>query len=216
MSDFYRNKHGAFFSYMRRKGVYIAVVLLFAVVGTFAYFKVRGNETGDEVRIIREVEKKPKITLPQRTEETTAANNGNVVVKKAEFKAPIECDISQGFSGSVPVFSETMRDWRLHQGVDYVTNTPENVYAAADGIVEDVYSDGVMGKSVVIEHSDGTRTVYQSLDEDVEVIRGQTVLCGDLIGRTGITAVAESEAGAHLHFAVIRDGAYIDPAEILK
>ena len=46
MSDFYRNKHGAFFSYMRRKGVYIAVVLLFAVVGTFAYFKVRGNETG--------------------------------------------------------------------------------------------------------------------------------------------------------------------------
>ena len=47
-----------------------------------------------------------------------------------------------------------------------------------------------MGKSVVIEHSDGTRTVYQSLDEDVEVIRGQTVLCGDLIGRTGITAVA--------------------------
>ena len=104
MSDFYRNKHGAFFSYMRRKGVYIAVVLLFAVVGTFAYFKVRGNETGDEVRIIREDEKKPKITLPQRTEETTAANNGNVVVKKAEFKAPIECDISQGFSGSVPVF----------------------------------------------------------------------------------------------------------------
>ena len=86
MSDFYRNKHGAFFSYMRRKGVYIAVVLLFAVVGTFAYFKVRGNETGDEVRIIREDEKKPKITLPQRTEETTAANNGNVVVKKAEFK----------------------------------------------------------------------------------------------------------------------------------
>ena len=63
MSDFYRNKHGAFFSYMRRKGVYIAVVLLFAVVGTFAYFKVRGNETGDEVRIIREDEKKPKITL---------------------------------------------------------------------------------------------------------------------------------------------------------
>lgn len=216
MSDFYRNKSGAFFSFMRRKGIYIAVILLLAGVVSIAYFKLSGKVTPEDVNIVRNESETPKITLPTNRIEPTTSDSGEDVSKNPVFKAPIECEASQPFSGSVPVFSETMKDWRLHQGIDYKTETPMKVTAAADGIVEDVYNDGIMGKSVVIEHSDGTRTVYQSLDDDVAVIRGQTVLCGDLIGRTGASAAAESDGGVHLHFAVIRDGAYIDPAEILK
>lgn len=215
MSDFYRKKSGAFFSFLRRRGIYIAVVVLLAGVVCIAYFKLRGRETADDMNLVQNNSDTPRITLsPNKPEpEPTSAEN---VTKAQLFKAPVECAVSQPFSGSVPVFSEIMKDWRLHQGVDYRTETPMNVTAAADGIVEDVYTDGVMGKTVVVEHADGTRTVYQSLDDEVAVIRGQNVLCGDLIGRTGNSAVAESDGGVHLHFAVIRDGAYIDPKEILK
>ena len=42
MSDFYRKKSGAFFSFLRRRGIYIAVVVLLAGVVCIAYFKLRG------------------------------------------------------------------------------------------------------------------------------------------------------------------------------
>ena len=215
MSDFYRSRSGAFLSFMRRKGIYIAMILLLAGVVSVAYFRIADKETPEDVNLARENAAIPKITLPPSPTEPKTSDAGENIPKNPVFKAPIECAVSQPFSGTVPVFSETMNDWRLHQGVDYRTETPANVTAAADGIVEDVYSDGIMGKSVVLEHSDGTRTVYQSL-EDPAVIRGQTVLCGDLLGRTGASAAAEADMGIHLHFAVIRDGAYIDPEEILK
>ena len=58
-----------------------------------------------------------------------------------------------GFSGSTPVFSESMGDWRLHQGVDFLTETSVNVMAAESGIVEDVYDDGLMGTTVLLLHA---------------------------------------------------------------
>lgn len=118
-----------------------------------------------------------------------------------------------GFSGSTPVFSESLGDWRLHQGVDFITETSVEVTAAADGIVEDVYDDGLMGTTVLILHADGTRTLYQSLDINPEVIKGMSVTRGYVIGRTGTTADAESLIGCHLHYAVIKDGAYVEPEE---
>lgn len=116
-----------------------------------------------------------------------------------------------GFSGSAPVFSESMGDWRLHQGVDFLTETSVEVLAAADGIVEDVYDDGLMGMSILLLHSDGTRTLYQSLDINPEVVKGMAVTKGHIIGRTGNTANAESLLGYHLHYSVIKDGAYVEP-----
>lgn len=116
-----------------------------------------------------------------------------------------------GFSGSRPVFSESLGDWRLHQGIDFMTETSVEVTAAADGIVEDVYDDGLMGMSVLLLHADGTRTLYQSLDINPEVIKGMAVTKGYVIGKTGQTASAEALLGYHLHYSVIKDGAYVDP-----
>ncbi len=118
-----------------------------------------------------------------------------------------------GFSGSTPVFSESLGDWRLHQGVDFITDSPVEVTAAADGIVEDVYDDGLMGTTVLIMHADGTRTLYQSLEINPEVIKGMSVTRGHVIGKTGTTSDAESLVGCHLHYAVIKDGAYVEPEE---
>lgn len=118
-----------------------------------------------------------------------------------------------GFSGSTPVFSESLGDWRLHQGVDFITETSVEVTAAADGIVEDVYDDGLMGTTVLLLHADGTRTLYQSLEINPEVIKGMSVTRGYVIGRTGTTADAESLIGCHLHYAVIKDGTYVEPEE---
>jgi len=150
----------------------------------------------------------------EENNEEKNTENENIEPEAVELIQPIDEThvISvNGFSGSAPVFSESMGDWRLHQGVDFLTESSVEVLAAADGIVEDVYDDGLMGMSVLLLHQDGTRTLYQSLDINPEVIKGMAVEKGHVIGRTGKTADAESLLGYHLHYAVIKDGAYVEP-----
>ena len=69
------------------------------------------------------------------------------------------------------------------------------------------------GTTVRIEHPNGVVSVYQSLGEKVLVEAGQTVAQGEVIGSVGETALAEVALPAHLHFAMTRDGAFLDPLE---
>ncbi len=124
---------------------------------------------------------------------------------------PVQGEVGVGFSSTVPVFSETMKDWRVHQGIDFLTEGEAPVYAAADGMVDQVYTSELMGLTVEILHADGTRSVYQSLAGEAEVIAGQEVLQGDVIGKTGISADSECLSGNHLHFALLKNGVYLDP-----
>ena len=119
------------------------------------------------------------------------------------------------YSGTMPVFSETLGDWRLHQGIDIITDLPVDVVAAANGIVEDIYEDGLMGTTVLISHPDGTKTVYQSLSPNLKVLKNMEVRQGDIIGKTSSSAEAEASEGVHLHFLAIRNGAYIDPNSLI-
>ncbi|MBQ4322413.1 MAG: M23 family metallopeptidase, partial [Clostridia bacterium] len=109
------------------------------------------------------------------------------------------------------VFSETMNDWRVHQGIDFLTEGQIDVVAVADGVVEQVYIDELMGLTVEIVHADGTISVYQSLSGEAAVIGGQEVRQGDVIGKSGNSADCECLVGDHLHFALVREGVYLDP-----
>ncbi|MBO5213700.1 MAG: M23 family metallopeptidase [Clostridia bacterium] len=124
---------------------------------------------------------------------------------------PVSGTVGTDFSLTVPVFSETMNDWRVHQGIDYLTDGEAEVYAVADGIVENVYTSELMGLTVEIRHADDTLSIYQSLSGEAKVIEGQEVKQGDLLGMTGISADSECLEGNHLHFALLRNGVYLDP-----
>ncbi len=85
-------------------------------------------------------------------------------------------------------------------GVDLAGRTGEPVLAAADGVV--VISrngrNGGYGKYIIIEHSNGTQTLYGHMNalyvtEGVRIDKGQTI--GE-VGNTG------RSTGPHLHFEV--------------
>lgn len=131
------------------------------------------------------------------------------------YIAPCSGEIVKNYSGFTPVFSETLRDWRIHTGIDFATSEPVNVSAVADGIVEDVYSDELMGVTVLIRHPDGMLSLYQSLAENPKVLNKMEVKQGDIIGKTGATASAEEHEGTHLHFELILNGANCDPNDYI-
>jgi murein DD-endopeptidase MepM/ murein hydrolase activator NlpD len=142
--------------------------------------------------------------------------DNNQLEAQITFIVPCDGQVIKDYSGTSPVFSETLQDWRLHTGVDIRTENSENVFAAADGVVDDVYKDGLMGVSILIKHADGIYTLYQGLEENVKVLQRMEVKQGDIIGKTGLTAAEEEAEGRHLHFEIIMDGANADPHEYMS
>lgn len=66
---------------------------------------------------------------------------------------PVPGEVMTEFSDT-PVYSETMRDYRVHAGTDYTAAHGETVHACANGIVKETHTDMLRGNMIVIEHGD--------------------------------------------------------------
>lgn len=107
---------------------------------------------------------------------------------------------------------EEIRQGRAHTGIDLATPMNTELRAIADGIVEKVYNGGAIGKGVKIELEDGTHAIYGHMN-DVTVKVGEKVSTGEFIGYSGNTG---HSTGPHLHFALNKDGEWIDPTPIAE
>ena len=97
-----------------------------------------------------------------------------------------------------------------HEGIDFQAPNGSELYSGADGFVSDVRLDGnsnpmqkPYGNQVRIQHEGGYTSIYAHMQE-VVVTRGQFVKAGQLIGLADNTG---HSAGAHLHFALKKQGA---------
>ncbi|MCQ2436143.1 MAG: M23 family metallopeptidase [Clostridia bacterium] len=146
---------------------------------------------------------------------TTADDTPTAV--KLVWASPLAGGVTKAYSADIPVFSDTMEDYRVHTGVDIDGEAGTPVQAAADGTVEKVYFDVLMGQTVVISHAGGYKSVYQNLQTATPagITVGATVKCGDTVGAVGDTALVEISQGPHLHFCVTLDGDNIDPSSLI-
>jgi murein DD-endopeptidase MepM/ murein hydrolase activator NlpD len=134
---------------------------------------------------------------------------------KLVFTMPVEGAILTPFSGSKPVFDQTMDDWRIHNGVNIAGALGTPVKACASGTVSDVKIDDMLGQEVIIDHGNGLISIYANLTNQVTVKKGQSVEVGDTLGCIGQTAQSEIALAPHLHFEITKNGIEIDPlAEI--
>jgi murein DD-endopeptidase MepM/ murein hydrolase activator NlpD len=100
-----------------------------------------------------------------------------------------------------------------HRGIDIdgFGNYGATIAAAADGVVVlAAYQDYGYGYHVIIEHADGSRTLYGHLS-DIWVSQGEYVGQGQGIGALGSTGYS---TGPHLHFE-IHIGGPVDPLAYL-
>ena len=135
-----------------------------------------------------------------------------------KFRAPLENAVAvKSCSLSVPVFSATMDDYRVHTGIDFACAPGTPVLAAADGTVTSFARDPMMGWTVTVEHEGGAVTRYKGLSEESGrlVTPGDKVIAGQVIGASGETALVESAEGDHLHFELSVNGKTVDPAEYM-
>lgn len=135
---------------------------------------------------------------------------------KLTFVSPVVGEINELHSADAPVFSDTLGEWRVHNGIDITTDESAEVFAAESGTVKSVYSDPLLGKTVEIEHAGGIVTQYSNLASDVSVKVGDSVESGALIGKVGDTSITELAEEPHLHFEMLVNGTSVNPLDYIS
>lgn len=170
-------------------------------------------------------------TMNQTTKTNTVNNNkvtnrANVTTnakateseekKELTFERPVEGDIVRDYAKDNLIYSETLKEWTTHMGIDIKADKTTVVKAAEAGTVKSIKNDPRYGLTIVIEHEDSFQTVYANLLTSEFVVEGEKVEKGQSIGTVGNTAVFEIADEPHLHFEILKDSLPVDPSIYIK
>ena len=223
-------------------GAYIALFLVVTALAVAGYWTLIPHRAADKpvvdepaviptpsvvtpIAVAPEPEPEPEAEpLPEREPVVPAQNAVTVVLPAVHVTPeppalvvnPLVGETVAAFSMDALQYSETMGDWRTHDGVDIAAELGTPVCAASAGTVLDVRDDDLMGTTVVISHDGGYDSIYANLQATPTVETGDYVTAGQVIGSVGRTALSEAAQPSHLHFGVTKDGEYVDPAEFLN
>lgn len=161
----------------------------------------------------------PKKETTKKTENTQKEQK-NEEVKKEEpakvadpvFEKPVEGTLMKEYAKDKLVYSETLKEWVVHTGIDIKADKTTVVKAAENGKVTSIKNDPRYGITVIIEHTNGYETRYANLLTAEFINVGEEVIKGQTIGTVGNTATFEILDDFHLHFEILKDGEYQDPA----
>lgn len=146
---------------------------------------------------------------------TTKATNTETA-KELSFEMPVDGEISREYAKDNLIYSETLKEWVTHMGIDIKAEKTTVVKAAEAGTVKSIKNDPRYGLTIVIEHDNGFQTVYSNLLTSEFVVEGEKVEKGQSVGTVGNTAVFEIADEPHLHFEVLKDSIQVDPSIYLK
>lgn len=151
-----------------------------------------------------------KNTTPEPDTETSKETISKV------FTWPVQGTVLRDFSVEVLSLDPTLGDWRTHGGLDIAAAQGVKVLSISAGTVDQVYTDGLMGTTVVVDHGGGLQSWYCNLADEVLVEAGDTVDIGSELGTVGSSAIAEVGVDSHVHLETLLNGQPVDPREYLK
>ncbi|WP_299548567.1 peptidoglycan DD-metalloendopeptidase family protein [uncultured Helicobacter sp.] len=103
---------------------------------------------------------------------------------------------------------------RPHLGTDYAAPRHTPIRASGNGKVIFAGTKGGYGKTVIIQHDNGYRTLYAHMHKIEHGIRaGSHIKQGRKIGTVGSTGLS---TGPHLHFGLYKNGNAVNPTKHLR
>ena len=113
------------------------------------------------------------------------------------------------------MFNKTLGVYTGHLALDIGGAENASVLAAFDGEVESITSGYLEGVTLTLNHGNGLKTVYNSIEVDENVNVGDKLAKGAVIGIISTNNRQEYKDGAHLHFEVWENGVKISPFKYL-
>ncbi|MBO5926497.1 MAG: M23 family metallopeptidase, partial [Clostridia bacterium] len=83
------------------------------------------------------------------------------------------------------------------------------------GVIEEITTGKLEGTTVTIDHGNGLKSVYNSIEINEDLAVGQSVDKGESIGVISTNNRLEYKDGPHLHFEVLENGEKVDPFKYL-
>lgn len=139
-----------------------------------------------------------------------------VIEEPLEFMLPVNSnEIGMKFSNGQLLYSKTLDEWIMHNGIDIIAKLDSPVYASEEGKIIEISSNVEDGIKIIIEHKDGYKTVYSNLSTTKMVQEGQLVKKGETISKVGKSSNFEYNEKDHLHFEIYKDGDVINPLSLI-
>ncbi len=221
-----KRTNGRITTFFRRNAVYIVLAFCILAVGLSMTLVIvnKGKDsisqekppiindgTVDEIPSNGDVQDPGAVDKPvDNPEDVPSAPVVNVI----SFIMPVDTNNYKEYSETM-VFNQTLGRFSSHTAMDFFAEEGSPVLAVYDGTVESVEKTLLEGVTIVINHGDGLKTVYNSLLDGDSVVVGQSVSQGDVIGAVSVSNRQEYKEGAHLHFEVTLDGVNVNPLEYL-
>ncbi|MEG2814073.1 MAG: M23 family metallopeptidase [Oscillospiraceae bacterium] len=228
-------------NFLSGKSFYIALSITLIVLGTIIFFGVKSSMDNLKENNEQQIEQNNNVVppvvdddwstlkeAPVAKPQTDVKKNEEVSSKKVEstkpasnapmingFIYPVRGAIQNDYSGENLYKSKTLDEWVMHTGVDIASKVGTPVKASSNGKVISVWDDEQWGGCVKIQHANNIVSHYYNLKSGVNVSKNQEVKLGDVIGAVGTSAIIESAEEPHLHFAIQKDGNWVNPKNYL-
>lgn len=174
--------------------------------------KIAINTTNVE----KQTEEKKNETIETKAQEEKKQEIKKEEIKDPTFTKPVEGNIIKEFASENLIYSETLKEWVTHNGIDIKAEKACIVKASSEGTVKSIKNDPRYGITIVIEHTNGYASVYSNLLTAEFVKEGEKVKQGQTIGTVGNTSAFEIADEPHLHFEILKDNKYLNPSEYIK
>jgi murein DD-endopeptidase MepM/ murein hydrolase activator NlpD len=130
------------------------------------------------------------------------------------FVWPVKGTITQNFGPTGLSLEPSYEGYaHFHQGLDIANSMYTPISAADNGtVIFSGWSNSGYGFCVQIDHGNGLVTLYGHMAQQPSVSVGETVTAGEAIGKMGSTGAS---TGPHTHFAVQKNGVWVNPRNYL-
>lgn len=204
-----------------KKGLYItlsACLLAAGGAGIAAYNKTV-DDLNDKIIITPSSSKndEPKMAADNKKDDVKKdeSSDENDDIQTQPNVMPVNGEILNPFSNGELVKSETLGVWKTHDGVDIKGELGSPVKAMNKGKVTKIEETALLGNCITIDHGNGVTGYYCNLSKEMNVTEGDQVNAGEIIGAIGDTAESEVAELSHIHFALKKNGSWIDPIEFI-
>ena len=221
------SKNSKVTDFIRRNAYYLAFVLCLAVLALITVALVLSGSSDNTLPTggNNQIEDVGGSTDDSNDQTSTDDNNQTQLppvedekptVSVVVFDMPVQgASIIKDYVGASVVYNQTLGLYTGHKAIDFAAEEGTVVSCVYDGVVESIEISKVNGTTVTVNHGNGLKTVYNSIEVIDSLQEGATVLKGDSLGTVSANNKTEYLDGAHLHFEVWENGEKIDPTKYL-
>lgn len=205
---------------MKKSLLFVVLGVLICVISAYVGIQfisqdIPNEEINNSKDIVKVNVSEKKEVEEDKIIETNTVPIAEEKITKFSLSYPVEGEVGLNYSPEELIYSKTLQEWTVHNGIDIKAKRGTPVKASESGIAENITETTDKGIEIIIAHENGYKTVYSNLSSKDMVKVGEKVSKGQVISGIGNTSAFEYYEPDHLHFEVIKDGKYVNPLDVL-